>query len=157
MSYLVSKAVEWGNLPLNESFATYGEYLWQEYKYGLDAADHHSVESRAGYLAESDRKQVNLIRFQYSDKEDMFDGHSYNKGGQVLHMLRKYVGDDAFFASLKLYLETNKFTSVEISPHLIRRFKNGSYKSIYQHATKQNPTNGGKSSPLGRGFRGRPS
>lgn len=104
----------WSNLPLNESFATYGEYLWQEYKYGLDAADHHSAESRAGYLAESDRKQVNLIRFQYHDKEEMFDGHSYNKGGQVLHMLRKYVGDDAFFASLKLYLETNKYTSVEI-------------------------------------------
>lgn len=104
----------WSNLPLNESFATYGEYLWEEYKYGLDAADHHSEESRAGYLAEADRKQVNLIRFKYNDKEEMFDGHSYNKGGQVLHMLRKYVGDDAFFASLKLYLETNKYTSVEI-------------------------------------------
>ncbi len=104
----------WSNLPLNESFATYGEYLWNEYKYGLDEADHKSAESRAGYFAESDRKQVNLIRFQYNDKEEMFDGHSYNKGGQVLHMLRKYVGDDAFFASLKLYLETNKYTSVEI-------------------------------------------
>jgi aminopeptidase N len=104
----------WSNVPLNESFATYSEYLWQEYKYGLDAADQHSAESRAGYLAESERKQVNLIRFQYDDKEEMFDGHSYNKGGQVLHMLRKYVGDDAFFASLKLYLETNKFSAVEI-------------------------------------------
>lgn len=104
----------WSNLPLNESFATYGEYLWEEYKYGKDAADLHSAESRAGYLAESVRKQVPLIRFQFDDKEDMFDGHSYNKGGQVLHMLRKYVGDDAFFASLKLYLETNKYTSVEI-------------------------------------------
>jgi aminopeptidase N len=98
----------WSNLPLNESFATYGEYLWIEHKYGLDAADLHSAQSRSGYLAESARKQVSLIRFQYDDKEDMFDGHSYNKGGQVLHMLRKYVGDDAFFASLKLYLQTNK-------------------------------------------------
>lgn len=104
----------WSNLPLNESFATYGEYLWEEYKYGQDAADLHSAESRAGYFAEASRKQVDLIRFHYDDKEDMFDGHSYNKGGQVLHMLRKYVGDDAFFASLKLYLETNKFTPVEI-------------------------------------------
>jgi aminopeptidase N len=104
----------WSNLPLNESFATYGEYLWQEYKYGSDAADAHSAESRAGYFAEAERKQTSLIRFHYADKEDMFDAHSYNKGGQVLHMLRKYVGDDAFFASLKLYLETNKFTSVEI-------------------------------------------
>jgi aminopeptidase N len=104
----------WSNLPLNESFATYGEYLWEEHRYGLDAADHHSAESRSGYLEEATHKQTNLIRFQYDDKEDMFDGHSYNKGGQVLHMLRKYVGDDAFFASLKLYLETNKFNSAEI-------------------------------------------
>ncbi len=104
----------WSNIPLNESFATYGEYLWDEYKYGREAADYHSAESRAGYMAEAKRKQLPLIRFQYDDREDMFDGHSYNKGGQVLHMLRKYVGDDAFFASLKLYLETNKFNSVEI-------------------------------------------
>ncbi len=104
----------WSNLPLNESFATYGEYLWDEYKYGRDAADYISANSRAGYLSEASRKQVPLIRFQYEEKDDMFDGHSYNKGGQVLHMLRKYVGDDAFFASLKLYLETNKFSSAEI-------------------------------------------
>jgi aminopeptidase N len=104
----------WSNLPLNESFATYGEYLWEEYKYGLDAADAHSYESRMGYLAEASQKQEDLIRFDVEQREDMFDGHSYNKGGQVLHMLRKYVGDEAFFASLKLYLERNKFTSVEI-------------------------------------------
>jgi len=104
----------WSNVPLNESFATYAEYLWEEYKYGLDEADLHSAESRSGYFAEAARKKVNLIRFHYNDKEDMFDAHSYNKGGQILHMLRKYVGDDAFFASLKLYLETNKFSSVEI-------------------------------------------
>ena len=28
-------------------------------------------------------------------------------------MLRKYLGDDAFFASLKLYLEKNKFKTAE--------------------------------------------
>lgn len=104
----------WSNLPLNESFATYAEYLWIEHQYGLDAADYHSAMSREGYFSEAARKQENLIRFYYNTQEDMFDAHSYNKGGQVLHMLRKYVGDDAFYASLKLYLETNKFNSVEI-------------------------------------------
>ncbi|MCE9539356.1 MAG: M1 family metallopeptidase [Bacteroidetes bacterium] len=48
----------WSNLPLNESFATYGEYLWEEYKYGLDEADLHSSESARGYFAESERKKV---------------------------------------------------------------------------------------------------
>lgn len=102
----------WSNLPLNESFATYGEYLWEEYKNGRDAADQHHVQSRQGYIMSG--KEVDLIRFNYEEREDMFDGFSYNKGGQVLHMLRKAVGDDAFFASLKNYLETNKFKSAEI-------------------------------------------
>ncbi len=102
----------WSNLPLNESFATYGEYLWQEYKFGRDAADQHHAQSRSGYMASN--KQVNLIRFNYENREDMFDGFSYNKGGQVLHMLRKVVGDDAFFASLKKYLENRKFKTAEI-------------------------------------------
>lgn len=102
----------WSNLPLNESFATYGEYLWLEYKYGKDAADQHHLQSRGGYMA--NKKQVNMIRFNYEDKEDMFDGFSYSKGGQILHMLRKAVGDDAFFASLKKYLENRKFKSAEI-------------------------------------------
>ncbi len=104
----------WSNLPLNESFATYGEYLWMEYKYGRDAADLHGMNSMSGYLAESQTKQEDMIRFYYENKEDMFDGHSYNKGGRILHMLRYFLGDEAFFAGLKLYLEENKFEAVEI-------------------------------------------
>lgn len=103
----------WSNLTLNESFATYGEYLWEEFENGKDAADDHSADSRFGYFAQSEQKQVDLVRFDYDDREDMFDAFSYNKGGQIIHMLRKYVGDDAFFASLKLYLEKYKFKTAE--------------------------------------------
>lgn len=102
----------WSNLPLNESFATYGEYLWLEYKEGRTAADEHHWQSRQGYIR-SDR-DAHPIRFDYQDKEEMFDAISYNKGGQILHMLRKAVGDEVFFAALKLYLQTNQFKSVEI-------------------------------------------
>jgi aminopeptidase N len=61
-----------------------------------------------GYL-QSESGSKNLVRFQYGDKEDMFDAVSYNKGGRILHMLRNYVGDSAFFKSLNLYLTNNKF------------------------------------------------
>ncbi|MFT6183070.1 MAG: aminopeptidase N [Flavobacteriales bacterium] len=105
----------WSHLPLNESFATYGEYLWFEHKYGQDEADYHSWRSLQGYLNESRYKRVPLIRFDYEDKEDMFDAHSYNKGGQVLHMLRGIVGDQAFFAALNLYLNTNEFKDAEVA------------------------------------------
>lgn len=104
----------WSNLPLNEAFADYSEYLWFEYKEGKDKADKHHLNAMEQYFYESQEKQVDLIRFQYGDKEDMFDSHSYAKGGRILHMLRKAVGDEAFFAALKHYLEVNAFKSVEV-------------------------------------------
>lgn len=104
----------WSNLPLNESFATYGEYLWNEYKYGKDQADHHGYQDLQVYLAESNSKREPIIRFLVDDKEDMFDAHSYQKGGRILHMLRNYLGDEAFFAGLKYYLTKNAYTDVEI-------------------------------------------
>jgi aminopeptidase N len=105
-------AESWSNLTVNESFANYSEYLWNEYKYGKDAADEHNLEDMQGYIQSgSDKKD--LVRFRYSDKEDMFDAVSYNKGGRILNMLRNYVGDDAFFKSLNNYLTTNKFKAGE--------------------------------------------
>lgn len=104
----------WANLPLNESFATYGEYLWIEHAYGRQEADGHLYKYLRTYLEESEEKQVPLVRFHHDKPDDMFDAHSYQKGGHVLHMLRKYVGDDAFFKGLNLYLTQNKYKSAEM-------------------------------------------
>ncbi|MDW8274269.1 MAG: M1 family metallopeptidase, partial [Chitinophagales bacterium] len=81
----------WSNLPLNESFATYGEYLWAEHKYGKMEADKMLYQNLKSYFDEAQTKNETLIRFFYNDKEEMFDRHSYEKGGHVLHMLRKLV------------------------------------------------------------------
>lgn len=104
----------WGQLPLNESFANYSEYLWAEFKKGADEADYWAQGETQQYLAESEQKQVPLIRDYYKDNEEMFDSHSYAKGGRILHMLRKYVGDDAFFLALQKYLLQNQFKTVEV-------------------------------------------
>ena len=102
----------WSNLTLNESFANYSEFLWQEFKYGQEAADMQMHENVMLYL---DGQEANkkLVRFEYLDKEDMFDLVSYNKGGAILHMLRNYLGDEAFFTSLKTYLNEYKFKVAE--------------------------------------------
>jgi aminopeptidase N len=102
----------WSNLTLNESFANYSETLWDEYKYGKDAGASQNFSDMQGYL-QSESCKKDLVRFEYGDKEDMFDAVSYNKGGRILHMLRNYVGDSAFFKSLNLYLTNNKFKSAE--------------------------------------------
>ncbi|MBV6654763.1 MAG: HEAT repeat domain-containing protein, partial [Mameliella sp.] len=103
----------WSNLTMNEGFANYSEYLWFEHKYGRDFADHHLLGEWSGYFSSAVGDLHPLIHFGYEDKEDMFDAHSYNKGGSVLHMLRNYVGDDAFFAALNLYLTDNAYSAVE--------------------------------------------
>ncbi len=104
----------WSNLTLNEAFATYAEYLWAEHEHGKDEADYLGYEEQLSYLAEAKEKQVDLIRFYYDDKEDMFDSHSYAKGGRILHMLRNLVGDKAFFSALNQYLKTNAGKPVEV-------------------------------------------
>ncbi len=104
----------WANLTLNEGFANYAEYLWFEYKYGKDRASSHRLQEIEGYLFQTQDDIHPLIDYAYADAGDMFDQHSYNKGGLVLHMLRHYVGDEAFFASLNHYLRKHALTAVEV-------------------------------------------
>jgi len=104
----------WANLPLNESFATYGEYLWRAYKYGDDKGAHGLQSDLNEYLQTAEQGYVDMVRFNYPHREAMFDGNTYQKGGRILHMLRNYIGDDAFFETLKIYLSENKYTAVEM-------------------------------------------
>ncbi len=105
----------WANLTLNEGFANYGEYLWFEYKYGKDRADFHRLNELIGYISEVMSVGPRpTIDYYHASREGMFDAHSYNKGGMILHMLRNYVGDEAFFLSLHTYLKENAFTAVEV-------------------------------------------
>lgn len=103
----------WSNLTVNESFANYSEYLWNEYKYGNDFADYTLMKAAEGYFRDPSNVSKDLVRFDYHSREDMFDGVSYNKGGSILHMLRNYLGDDAFFAGLNDYLKTNEYGTGE--------------------------------------------
>lgn len=104
----------WSNLPLNESFANYSQYLWDDFEYGSMEADMNAYEEMQGYFLSAQQGGYHdLIRFDYLDKEEMFDGHSYNKGGRILHMLRDYIGDEAFFEGLKLYLTKHAYKTAE--------------------------------------------
>jgi aminopeptidase N len=107
-------AESWANLPLNESFATYGEYLWDEYKYGRDQADFKGLQDLSAYLDNKSKEYEDVVRFDYADRENMFDEISYQKGGRIIHMLRKTVGDEAFFKALNLYLTRNAYKTAEI-------------------------------------------
>jgi aminopeptidase N len=105
----------WANLTLNESFADYSEYLWYEYKYGKNDADAYAQKSTEKYIHQLNTKNEPLVNYYYKEHQDNFDGIRYEKGGRILHMLRNYIGDDAFFKSLNLYLKNNQYSSAEVS------------------------------------------
>ncbi|KIA88222.1 M1 family metallopeptidase [Kaistella jeonii] len=106
-------AESWSNITVNESFANYSQYLWNEHKYGKDIADYGLMKESKGYMMDPSNITKDLVRFSYKSREDVFDGVSYNKGGSILHMLRNYLGDDAFFAGLNDYLKTNEYGTGE--------------------------------------------
>lgn len=102
----------WSNITVNESFANYSEYLWYEYKYGRDRADANRNKEIKGYMTPTNELK-DLVRFYYNSKEDVFDAVSYNKGGAILHMLRSYLGDEAFRAGIKTYLNDHLYGTGE--------------------------------------------
>ncbi|MBT8220846.1 MAG: M1 family metallopeptidase [Bacteroidia bacterium] len=104
----------WANLTMNEGFANYGEYIWVEHKYGQTEADFLRLQEKQGYLQSIAFQGMHpLIHFGHGDKEEMFDSHSYNKGGLVLHMLRRHVGDDLFYKALNKFLIDHAYSAVE--------------------------------------------
>ncbi len=106
-------AESWSNLTVNESFANYSEYLWNEYKYGKDQADYHQMNDVNNYIHNPGDFKKDLVRFDYASREDVFDLVTYQKGGGILHMLRNYLGDDAFFSGINDYLKTYEFQNAE--------------------------------------------
>lgn len=104
----------WMNLAVNEAFANYSEYMWYEYKYGKNKAEEDRYFDLKRYTSDESHFGKDLIRKYYKDKQDMFDVVSYNKGGKgILHMLRKYLGDEAFYAGLSKYLHDNAYGTAE--------------------------------------------
>ncbi|MCS6990554.1 MAG: M1 family aminopeptidase [Chitinophagales bacterium] len=104
----------WSHLSINESFATYGEYLWNEHYLGADAADLGLYNDLKRYLSRHDNYRKPVVRYQYDNPNDMFDAVSYSKGGCILHLLRHEVGDEAFFAALRLFLQRHAYSTAEI-------------------------------------------
>jgi len=111
-------AESWGNLTVNESFANFSEILWAEHEYGPDAAAQQADLSLRTYFRNPANFLRPLVRTHYRAKDDLFDAVTYQKGGNVLNMLRAILGEDVFFQGLQRYLKQQAFGTGE--PHQLR-------------------------------------
>lgn len=104
---------DWGDIWLNESFATFFEMVYLEHLQGEDVYAEEREGNRQEYLREASGYKRQLAIKLYSNPDVLFDRHTYPKGGDILHMLRRQLGDDAFFRGLRRYLRVNAYTAVD--------------------------------------------
>jgi aminopeptidase N len=97
---------DWQHIWLNEGFATYCEALYWEASRGNDEFQYYVMQTADDYFEEAGTRYTRpIVTKVYNHPDDLFDRHTYEKGGCVLHMLRHHVGDKYFRRSLKTYLQ----------------------------------------------------
>lgn len=91
----------WADICLNECFASYAQWLWDEAKEGVDLDDRY-------------RAQVERARDSFWGRKlyDMGRGNEfkgvYDKGQLALHALRHRIGDDVFDRALKEWTSAHR-------------------------------------------------
>jgi aminopeptidase N len=104
----------WAHTWLNESFATYSDYLYYRFERGDDEGAINLRGKLDAYLREARTRYMRpIVTDRYDAPADMFDAHTYPKGARVLHMLRAYLGDGPFFATLRHFLHRYAFDAVD--------------------------------------------
>ena len=97
---------DWGNIWLNEGFATFGEIVWTENHFPKDQSEYQRWTDARHWFALTNLYNKPMVRYDFDDSSE-FDGNAYTKGGWVLYMLRHQLGETAFNRALKHYLEVN--------------------------------------------------
>ena len=98
---------------LNESFASFCEPLWFEHYKGWDAYLEDMRGEVDAYFRTADRGEIiPLYNFQEIGGTSNYPGTIYDKGAVVVGMLRHELGDEDFFDALRLYLERYEYGSV---------------------------------------------
>ncbi|MHB8635367.1 MAG: M1 family aminopeptidase [Fimbriimonadaceae bacterium] len=104
---------DWGQIWLNESFATWMEMSYTRFSRGEFAAQREMEQNSQGYFNESRRYKRPLATNFYSNPGVMFDQHTYPKGGVLLTSLERMLGSKLMLAGLHRYLVNHHNSPVE--------------------------------------------
>lgn len=119
------------HLWLSEGFATYLTTLYMEQKYGEDTARFLREEDRQKVISFNMRSTMPVVDTATRDYMELLNANSYEKGGWILHMLRKQLGDSTFWKGVRQYYKTYKGKNAD-SQDLQNVFENVSGKKLDQ-------------------------
>lgn len=119
---------DWADIWLNEGFATFMETVWTEAHYGKDEADFERWRTGRNWFQQRNLYAEPIVRYDFNDTSE-FNGNAYDKGGWVLYMLRHQLGEQAFYAGLKHYLEVNRGKNV-VTADLIKAIEETTHTDV---------------------------
>jgi aminopeptidase N len=95
---------DWDHTWLSEGFATYFTHVYNEYTYGREMMVRGLRRDRDGIVKYFAKNPKSAIVTPANPKlENILSTNSYQKGGWFLHMLRRQVGDEAFWKGVSTY------------------------------------------------------
>jgi aminopeptidase N len=98
----------WADLWLSEGFATYFAGLFIEKYENEEAFRDYMRDAAARYFIYEKKRNAPIHDTETQDLMKLLNENNYEKGAWVLHMLRKRVGDDAFFKGLRNYYNDHR-------------------------------------------------
>ncbi|HEX2643556.1 MAG TPA: M1 family aminopeptidase, partial [Thermoanaerobaculia bacterium] len=104
---------DWAHVWLNEGFADYFEILYERHAHGEDEGDLVVDEGRNNYLKEAKNEYRRpIVTYRYPDPISLFDSHAYEKGAQVLHMVRYLLGEEGWSKGIREYVRRHAAQSI---------------------------------------------
>jgi aminopeptidase N len=119
---------DWGNIWLNEGFATFMEKVWSEAHFPREQSEYERWTDARQWFAQASLFRKPIVRHDFDDSGE-FDGNAYTKGGWVLDMLRHQLGEEAFYRGLKHYLEVNRGKNV-VTSDLVKAIEEATHTNV---------------------------
>ncbi len=98
--------MDWHHVWLSEGFATYFTNLYYEHTYGRASLVERMNEQRQKVISYYRQNPSPVVDTTITEIRQVLNTNTYQKASWVLHMLRKEVGDSAFFHGIRNYYRT---------------------------------------------------
>ena len=120
---------EWPHVWLSEGFATYFAALWTEHAHGDSAFRQDLSNMRATVLKSPITNEKPVIDEGLDNVARVLNTNVYQKAGFTLHMLRREIGDTAFFRGIRAYYVAHRHGNA-ITADLQRAFEKTAGRSL---------------------------
>lgn len=120
--------IDWPHVWLSEGFATYFTDIYVQKTKGDSIFQKRMQQERARVLKFHETTKTPVVDTRTADYMQLLNPNSYQKGAWVLHMLRRELGDEAFYKGIKAYYNKYKYRSASTN----------SFKNVMAASTGEN-------------------